>query len=220
MKSIESLQTIEKIEPCTFIVNDFEKVKEELSQELNDYKVNEIADDESFKDSKAKKAELNRLADTLNNRRKDFQKKYLEPFNQGKKQYDELIKLISDKSGEYSNEIDKYDEKYKGQKESELKQYFERVCKLPIEWEQIKKDSWLNRTSKIEVAKDEILNIVIDLNKSTTIIKLTCKDDTKTLKQVLYFFFQTLDFDKAITLNTIFDKKMEDIDKYLEDEMK
>lgn len=215
---LDQMIVVENVKPGEFEVKNFEEFKTKLTEEMNSYVVGEVNED-TYKGMKEQRAFLNKLSKTLDDRRKDFQKRYLEPFNVGKKQYDELISIVKAKSDQYGVEISKYDDLLKNEKKESLKAYFNRICHTPINFEQISKDEWYNKSTKEDQAKDEILLIVKNINLTVTTILNESKTDVEFAARILSKYFKNLDLEKTFNEIAEEDSFKQTIVKFIENKL-
>lgn len=198
----------------SFEIKDFEKQKKWLISKTSLYNVKEINED-TIGIAKANKALLNKVAKALDNKRLSAQKAYMEPFNKGKDQYNELISIINEQSNKLKEGIDQLEERYKEDRKKELEIYFNSANSYPISFNQILDSKWLNKTTKIEDAKKAIDDKLININQTIYMIKSSFKDDLNTQLYLLTFYFRSLDFNKSVEETTDFIEELQKVKEWI-----
>lgn len=194
-----AMTTEMKVEDGKFSVVGFESYKSNLITILNgEYDIKQV-DKYNYDIAKAKKAELNKLSKALDSRRLDYQKKYLEPFNYGKAQYDELIAMINNASNKLNEQIKTIDEEYKKEKRQELLEYF-KTLKCPVLlYSCIEDEKWYNKSTPIQKAKLELENKVIKIKNDVDHIYEDFKDNEEQFSMIISYYVMTNgDYDKAL----------------------
>lgn len=100
--------------------NNFEVVKENLSDYLKKYKV--VISEEDVKESKKDAADLNKLKKSLKEKEKEVVKAYEEPVLEFKKKIKELENIINDTREFLVSQV----KKYEGSKKEEIKEIIEK----------------------------------------------------------------------------------------------
>ncbi len=138
---------------------DFAAMKSQLKNILKKYNI--VYTDE--KEAKSDKAELNKIKKAIEDRRKEYRKECLAPYEKLKPQVDELVDMI-DGSLTYIDGVVKV---YKAQKEeeklAEVKAYYDKQSAVLGEYAEplfnvfLKDSKWLQVTHSINECKKEIL---------------------------------------------------------------
>jgi len=151
----------------------FEDLKKELTENLKKYQ-GLVYTESSIKDAKTDRANLNKLSDSIDTRRKDIKNKYLEPYNKFEAQIKELEALIQEPKNMIDKQIKDYEEKKKEQKRDDLKFFFgTRIGDLAdlITFESIFNEKWLNATYETTKIQDEIVAIIDKTNADFKVIE-------------------------------------------------
>lgn len=180
----------------SFEIKDFEKQKAWLTQNLKKYQLPEVNED-TYATAKSYRALLNKVSKELYSRRISAQKAYMEPFNKGKEQYDELIGMIDEASNRLREGIEQIDNQYKEQKKTELKQYFDSANTYPIDFSQVMDAKWLNKNTKMEDAKKEIDGFLLKVNNDLWLVSQSIKNKDF-FKVFCYFYFKTLNIEQSL----------------------
>ena len=92
-----------------------EELKSELSEQLQKYK-NIVVTEDSIKEFKADKANLNRLKTALEDKRKEVKKQCLQPYENFEKNIKELIALIEEPIKVIDSQLKEIESKKKEEK--------------------------------------------------------------------------------------------------------
>lgn len=127
-------------------------------------KCNEMAaivyTDESIKDAKKDKADLNRLKKELNDRRIAMEKEYMAPFNDFKAKVNELCDIIDKPVCIIDERVKDYEARKKEEKKNEVRAIFtEEWTHDDIPYELIENAKWYNASTSISSIRDEIKQI-------------------------------------------------------------
>lgn len=193
-KDIRTDEQIELVEG-KFSIQNFEQSKEYLASVLPLYEVKEINED-TYALAKNNRAVLNKVAKALNDNRIKYQKEYLEPFNVGKQQYDELIEMIKNSVLVLDSGIKKIEDEQKVAIKKVIVSYFTSKNIYPISYEQIEDEKWYNKSAKIEDTEKAIDEKLENMAKD---IRLIVSDYKKKAERAiaLRHYFETLDYVQA-----------------------
>lgn len=145
----------------------FEELKTQIAAKTEQY-TNIVYTDDNIKAAKEDRADLNRLKKALNDERIRRQKEYLVPFEQFKKQIDEVIAII-DKPVQA---IDVQIKQYEAIKQDEKRAAIESMFKDMLFPEFVKLDQkifdprWLNATVSMKQIEESLLKTKEDIIKN------------------------------------------------------
>lgn len=149
------------------IVWNFEELKTELAEKVQEYEITIYSEDQ-IKEAKADRAALNKLKKALNDERIRREKEYMKPFAEFKAQVAEVISIIDKPVFLIDQQIKTYEERRRQEKEEEIRGFL-KSYQIPygIDPERIFDVSWLNasismRNIKLEI-QDLINNIMADI---------------------------------------------------------
>ena len=108
------------------IFNNYDFVKQQVLDFVEKYN-NVIVSEEVVDNAKKDRAQLNKIAKALNNKRIDIEKKFKEQFEPFKAQVNSLIEPIEKASKNIDIQIKGFEEREKEQKYNSIKEYFESV---------------------------------------------------------------------------------------------
>jgi len=134
----------------------YEELKQELIEKTTMY-TNLVYTDEQIKDAKNDRASLNKLKKALNDERIRLEKEYMQPFNDTKAKFNEIISIIDKPVALIDTQVKAYEEKQKQDKLDSITSFFN-TTEHP-EWLHMSKifsDKWLNASTSMKSIKDEI----------------------------------------------------------------
>lgn len=149
----------------------FEEIKSEIAPKLDYYKKLVVTED-SIKDAKADKANLNKLKTAIDDKRKEIKKACLAPYEAFEKQCKEITAMIDKPIAAIDTQLKGFDEEKQNQKYSLLKVHFG-VLKFPeyVTLDAVINPKWRNATltyetlkKELELKKNEIDNALIALD--------------------------------------------------------
>lgn len=141
----------------------YEELKAELSQKLEQYKGLVYTEDQ-IKEAKADRAKLNALATAIDDKRKQIKKQCLQPYEQFEAQIKDLLAVIKEPVALIDSQIKGYEEEKKQKKLEEVKALFEKLKDAAGEelefvgFEQIFEDKFLNASLSLKMVETVISN--------------------------------------------------------------
>ncbi len=178
-----------------------EELKSELSEQLQKYK-NIVVTEDSIKEFKADKANLNRLKTALEDKRKEVKKQCLQPYENFEKNIKELVMLIEEPIKVIDSQLKEIENKKKEEKANEIEKiYYENIGVFEplVPLSKVFNSKWLNTTYKLNDIISEIKELKIKLESDLQIIEGLNSEFEQQIKDK---FFKTLDISKALQENT------------------
>lgn len=146
--------------PAEAITFNYEEIKAELLEKIEFYR-HIVYTEDSFKQAKADRAELNKLKKALNDKRLEVQKEYMKPFDLFKTHIDELIEYVNMSAENVDAQVKEYETKVKNEKKKTIEDFFNLVNKYSwLRFEQIFDQKWLNASVSMGAVENEI-NIIL-----------------------------------------------------------
>jgi len=135
----------------------FEELHNELTISLEKYR-NLIITDDSIKEAKASRADLNKLKKELSDKVIEIKKNHLKPFDLFKSQTDKLISLINEPVQAIDFQVKAYEQKLKDEKYKQIEKFWSEQCPLSIDipFSKVFKDSYLNVGISLKKITEEI----------------------------------------------------------------
>lgn len=145
-------------QPLPQIDWNYPELKKWVEDGLAAYK-GRIYTDDNIAIAKQDRANLNKLADAIDNKRKEMKAVYLEPYTEFESQAKELTALIKAQADEIAAQIKAYDDFRKGEKQAKITElYFDKIGDLAalVPYERLHNPKWLNVTTSMTSIDDEL----------------------------------------------------------------
>lgn len=154
-------------QPLPAVQWNYEEVKAWLSDGLKRYD-GIVYDENQITQAKKDRANLNKLADAIDAKRKEMKAVYLQPYSEFEAQAKELTAMVKSYSDSIGAQVKAFDDFKKQQKREEIKKLFEQIfgdlAKL-VPFERIENPKWLNVTTSITAASEEIAEFADRIEK-------------------------------------------------------
>lgn len=179
----------------------YEELKVELSQKLEDYK-GLVYTEEQIKDAKADRAKLNALATAIDSKRKEIKKQCLQPYEQFEAQIKDLLALIKEPVSLIDTQIKDFEEEKRKKKLEEVKELFEKLKGEAgeelefISFKQVFEDKFLNASTSLKQVETVINNVFNSV-----------KCNLKTIAELKDYTFEATEvYKETLNLNTALEK--------------
>lgn len=159
----------------------YSELKEWLTAGLQRYK-GVVYTPEMIPTAKADRADLNRLAKAINDKRIAMKKDYLKPFEEFEAQCKELTAMINEQSGEIDEQVKAFEDAEKEQKQSEIIGIYNEVfgdLKDLIPYESVHDKKWLNKGTSIAKVREALEATVEKVNTAFKVIDELNLDEAK-----------------------------------------
>jgi len=182
---------VEEFSIGAFSIKNFEEIKEKLGGALKKYETVEVTD-EFYAEAKTTRAELNKVSKALDDRRKELEKRYMEPFNVGKAQITELVNMVKEVSGKIDAGIKTIEEKKRQEKEEQIKTLFSEIDNPhKVELKAIWTESWLNAGTSLKKVRAEIEAFLTKVDDEVkTITDTVYVDEPKRANEAKKFYLE------------------------------
>lgn len=191
----------------------YEELKAEIAERVQHYETL-VYTDETIKEAKADRANLNKLKKALNDERIRLEKEYMKPFAEFKAQVNEVIGIIDKPVAIIDAQIKRGEELKKQEKREEILAYLDTFA-LPYDMDarRIWSEKWLNATVSIKAVKAEIDERVTKI-----------QEDLETLEgldefrdQAIHAYTETMDLREALEAQRKAKETKEKIDRWHRD---
>ena len=171
---MDSLQLI-SLESTDIRTWDFSVLKAELQKYLSEYE-GLVYTDETIKDAKKDKAELNKAKKVIEDARKAYKTRCLEPYEAIEPKIKELTGLIEDRRLQIDETVKEYEGRKKAAKEKEVREYYDRISgSLGADAERIYQKifdtKWTNATTATAKYREEIQSAVASVIRGLEEVK-------------------------------------------------
>lgn len=155
------------------IQTNFDKIKAELEEKLNDYK-GIIVDEVTIKESKKDLADLRKMSGEVDTVRKQIKAEWEKPYEEFKAKCDELTGLIDVPIAEIKKQLDEFEAKRKAEKEIHIKElYAENIGEYGdyLTYKVIFNPKWLNASYSDKDVKYDLSEAVTKVRSDIDAIK-------------------------------------------------
>ena len=177
-----------------------EELKTAIATKMEDYKGLQYTE-ETIKEAKKDKANLNKLRTALEDERKRVKKQCMAPYEVFEKQVKEIVALIDEPIALIDKQIKEVDEQKKAEKKEKIMHIYEDNIgnlKELIPFEKLFKPEYLNASKSIKSITEELTGIVAKINAD---LKVIDELDTKYEMQVKDMYIRTFDLSMALHEN-------------------
>lgn len=176
----------------------FEAIKTELTEKLTKYN-NLVVTEDSIKDAKADRANLNKLKEALETKRKEVKKEVMAPYTAFEAKIKELVALIDQPIQSIDGQVKEFDKMRQDEKRQEIESHYLGIIPgelqdiIPLE--RIMKPQWLNVSVSIAKIKEELDSIGSRTNLDIMFIE-TIEEEYRDAVKAEYV--ETLSIEKAL----------------------
>lgn len=187
----------------------FEELKAQISEGLKAYE-GLVYTADNIAEAKKDRANLNKLKDAIEDKRKEMKSLYLAPYNEFEKQVKELTGMIQKQTDVIDSQVKEYEESKKQEKLDEIKNiYDEKIGDLAdlVPYDKLHNPKWLNKTSTLKSIAADIDEQLQGIREGLSVINdLSLPDDVAL--QVKAEYIKGFDLAAALLLkNKILEQK-------------
>lgn len=150
----------------------FEELKQEITEKVNDY-MNLVYSDDQIKEAKKDRANLRKFVSVLESKRKEIKKQLMAPYTDFESKEKELVSIVNKAVENIDIQVKGYEEAQRNEKLAKVKEiYKECIGDLDrlVPFEKIFKESWLNVSTSQKSIKEEISGIYEKVDKELKLI--------------------------------------------------
>lgn len=193
---------IVKLDNTDITMWDFPALKAELQASLSNFD-GLVYTDNSIKDAKKDRTTLNKAKKVIEDARKAYKARCLEPYEAIEPQIKELTSLIEQQRLQIDATVKELECRQKEAKKKEVREYYDRVSGGFGEtaeriWEKIFNPKWVNTTTGVAKYREEIQNAIADVTRSMEGIKGLASPFEHTLMEL---YLNTLSMDAVLQKN-------------------
>lgn len=127
--------------------------------------------DEDFDQARTRCAQLNKMIELVENKRKEVKRVYIQPYETFEREIKKTTDILTTAKNALWSQIKKAEEEVKAAKEEAYREYWNMLACAWRTWEQIFDKSWLNKTASYEQVKKKIDKIAQDIFADVDVIK-------------------------------------------------
>ena len=166
-----------------------DELKAEISKKMQDYKTL-VFTEETIKDAKKDRADLNKLKNAFDDERKRIKKLCMDPYNRFESQVKEITSLIEEPIRLIDSQIKEVEQQKKEQKRKEVEELFGSIgFQLFVTLDKIWDDKWLNATVSLSKIEEQMKSRMYQIG-----------EDVATIQRLPEFSFEAMEVYKS-TLN-------------------
>ena len=187
-------------QPLPPIEWNYPELKKWVEDGLAAYK-GRVYTDDNIAMAKQDRANLNKLADAIDTKRKEMKAVYLEPYAEFERQAKELTTLVKAQADEIAAQIKAYDEFRRAEKQALITtMYFDKIGDLAalVPYDRLHNPKWLNVTTSMTAIEDELTTRIDSIRSGlTTIDKVGIESEI--VGQIKSLFLKTFDLAAALS---------------------
>ena len=196
------------------IIND-EELKSELSKFVEPYKTIVFED---TKEAKKDLAMLRKLDKEIDDRKKAIKKEYMKHYDEFETRIKDLRSIVAEPISIISGKVNEFEEDRKNQKLEVIRKIFDEEFKdIPIDFNKLLKESWLNTTCTESVIWSDMQTIKLDLENGIKTIRLLGSDVTD---KAIEIYLGTTDLTRAISYIKTYEDAKEAVEAVVKEEEK
>ena len=187
-------------QPLPPIKWNYDEVKAWIENGLTRYK-GVVYDETQIAMAKKDRAQLNKLVQAIETKRREMKQTYLQPYQDFEKQANELIAMVKETAGEIDTQVKAYDERRKQEKLARIKAeiYAPMIDNLAdlVPYEKLHDPRWLNVTCAINTIGTEMAGKIESIAAGLDAIDRLALDDAL-MEQTKAAFLNDFDLAAAI----------------------
>ena len=181
---------------------DFPALKAELLASMSDFD-GLVYTDNTIKDAKKDRTTLSKAKKVVEDARKAYKARCLEPYEAIEPQIKELTSLIEERRLQIDKTVKEFEYRQKEAKKKEVREYYDRVSGGFGEtaeriWEKIFEPKWVNATTGVAKYREEIQTDIADVTRGMESIKGLTSPFEHTLMEL---YLDTLSMDTILQKN-------------------
>lgn len=166
-----------------------DELKAEISKKMQEYK-SLVFTEETIKDAKKDRADLNKLKNAFDDERKRIKKLCMDPYNRFESQVKEITSLIEEPIRLIDSQIKEVEQQKKEQKRKDVEELFGSIgFQLFVTLDKIWDDKWLNATVSLSKIEEQMKSRMYQIG-----------EDVATIQRLTEFSFEAMEVYKS-TLN-------------------
>jgi len=181
----------------------FEEIKGQLSLILDEYR-NIVYTDDTIKEAKEDKAKMAKAKKIIEDRRKEFKKKCLQPYDAVEPQIKELTDMLEEQRKIIDATVKDYEDRRKAEKKAEIKAYYDKKAGelgalADTVFSGIFQENWTNKSTPKAKYQEEIVTAIGQAKADMDRLRGL---QTPFIDTVLEKYAQTLSYEEAAAKNT------------------
>lgn len=202
-------------QPLPKVEWNYPELKAWLSDGLKRYE-GIVYDESQITIAKKDRANLNKLAEAIDTKRKEMKALYLEPYAEFEAQAKELTSMVKTQADAIAAQIKAFDDFRKQEKQEEIKSIYAKIfgdLASLVPYEFIHNPKWLNVTTSLVTVSDELAGYAERIEKGLAAIdKMGVPPEM--VERLKASFLKKLDLAEAIAEKERYEKQREELARY------
>lgn len=175
----------------------YDELVVDLELSLKDFKGLVVTED-AITQAKQTRANLNKVAKAIDDRRKELKKEILAPYEVVENQLKDLIKRVSGVVNEIDLQVKEFENKERDEKKEAIQKIWQDINFDQVDYIQLWDEKYLNKGFSLEKIKEDLESKVEDIKKNLNSIDLLVKDNNANLR-IKAKYLQFLDLNRVLT---------------------
>ena len=188
----------------------FEDLKNEITRKAEIYG-SLVYTDETIKEAKKDRANLNKFIKALEDKRKDVKRMMLEPYTHFEAQVKELVSIITDANNNIDSQVRAYEQKQREEKREKVKEIYEKAMSVEgaegiaeiLTFDRVFKESFLNSSTTFKSIVNEIEDLRDRVRHDIDVINADTGEYQFEMKQA---YLKNLDMTEALSVKQQFEE--------------
>lgn len=190
------------------IIFNFDELKSELAATLEKYQ-NLVVTEETMKEAKATRADLNRLKKAMNDNRISIGKVWNAPYEHFKGRVDELIKMVDEPVAAIDEQVKAFEDAERSTKREAITSFYEQNIKdlrdlLPLA--KVFDEKWLNKGVLLNAATNELYSRIEGVRREIETIQAMTIEHKEYL---LAAYLRTLNIGQALDERRLYEEEQQ-----------
>lgn len=168
---MNEMQLIITTMPTGEISWNYEEIKAGIAAIAAEYE-GAVYTEETLKQAKADRAELNKLATAIDDKRKEVKNILLAPYNRFEAEVKDVLALLKKPAAEIDAQVKDYEQQQKEKKLQEIRDLYDHGNFMGVPFEAIFDQKWLNATAKISAIQKELEKAEREIAADMAIIEM------------------------------------------------
>lgn len=177
----------------------YEELKKEIEARSAEYAASVYTDD-SIKNAKADRAQLNKFKDALNGKRLEVRRQMLEPYEEFGAQIKSLTDIVQGAIDNIDGQVKDYENRQRKMKEAKIREFYdENIFDMEkyLPFERVIKPSYLNVSTSMKSIKEEISAMIQKVSEGIALLNDT---DSPYVVDMKAEFLKTYDIGAALAV--------------------
>ena len=169
----------------------FSELESSLLEMLAPYK-NRVITADMMGEAKEARATLNKVLKSIEDKRKDIKKQFLEPYNNAEASFKKLEVMVKEQSVYFDNIVKEVEQYEKNEKAIKIREFFNQTGFVLVEFSRISDEKWLNKGTTEKAWKEQLSSRIEKIKCDLAMVEKLDIDDHALMKS-MYLKYLSLD---------------------------